>query len=107
MKKILLFCLAIIIAVIGVYFLFNAISEQNKIEKINSKCLEDFATNYCNSINYSIAENWHNGFQPNLYFKCKNGREYSASNPTEYSYTKEERDYCRELSSKNTGVKQK
>ncbi len=92
--------LLIILAFFG-YKLVQVINEQGEEDKIYKNCLDDYADTYCQSLNYDHADYWGNGFNPNQYFKCHDGRTYGEVG--KFVANESEKEDCKEIAYANSG----
>lgn len=101
MNKKIQWVVGIIIAIsflILIFYIIPSIIENGNEQEKYGDCLQDFANDYCKSINYSRADYWGSGIAPYQYFKCASERDYRGFG--EFVATEEEKEYCREISFK-------
>ncbi len=79
----------------GIILLINTIGESENEKREYGNCLQIFADEYCDSLNYSRAIYWGNGLNYNVYFKCASERDYQGYG--EFVSTQEEKKYCKEF----------
>lgn len=78
-----------------IWVVIDNVINGTKGEKIYDDCLQNFANEYCYSLNYSKANFWGDGLNKNMYFKCGSERDYLGHG--EFINTEEEKDYCKKL----------